>query len=188
MVERIQELALILPDHHIAERLNAAGLRTQTGKEWTYDRVRSIRKQHHIPTNCPLDPSDSTPRGDGLVSVKTAAEMLKVSPSLIHLWAKMGILVYDQRVSASKRWVRVTEADLARLDGSMDYAHLPTITEVMMEKDLTRDEVWELVRTGQFVAYRSRYGGNWEWRLKSVDLTEKEEQISCVVSHDKGTP
>jgi len=188
LVERIREMTRCLPDHQIAERLNAEELRTQTGKEWTYERVRSIRKQHHVPTNCPLDPTQSTPRGDGLVSAKTAAEMLKVSPSLIHLWAKMGVLVYDQRVSASKRWVRVTQADLARLDGSMDCAHLPTIAEVMMERNLARNEVWGLVRTDQFVAYRSKVGENWEWRLKSVDLTGKEDQIYCVISHDKGTP
>ena len=100
----------------------------------------------------------------------------------------MGVLVYVQRVSASKRWVRVTEVDPTRLEGSLDGAHLPTIAEVMMERNLARNEFWELVRAGQFVAYRSKDGGNWEWRLKSIALTEKEDQISCVVSHDKGTP
>jgi hypothetical protein len=188
LVQRIRDLAATYPDHRIAEVLNAEGVRTRTGKEWTYGRVFSIRKQHHIPTRCPIDPTEAAPRGDGLVSVKTAAQMLNISPALVHLWAKTGVLEYDQRVSASKRWVRVMEADLYRLNGVADCAHLPTIAEVMMAKNLTRDEVWALVRAGQCVAYRSQRGGNWEWRLRSVELSEQEDFVSSVVTHEKGTP
>ena len=158
LVQRIRDLATIYPDHRIAEVLNAEGFRTQTGKEWTYGRVFSIRKQHHIPTHCPVDPTGMALRGDGLVSVKMAAQMLNISPALVHLWAKTGVLEYDQRVSASKLWVRVKEADLCRLNGAADCTHLPTIAEVMMAENLTRDEVWALVRAGQFVAYRSQRG------------------------------
>jgi DNA invertase Pin-like site-specific DNA recombinase len=188
LVQRIRELAVSHPDHHIAELLNAEGMRTQTGKEWTYERVQSIRKQHHIPTRCPIDPKDSAPRGDGLVSVKRATQLLNISASLVHLWAKMGVLVYDQRIDASKRWVRVTEADMCRLNGSTDCAHLPTVPEIMMSQNLTRDEVWALVRAGLHVAFRSRKGGNWEWRLKEADLPEQIPSVSCIVAYEKGTP
>jgi DNA invertase Pin-like site-specific DNA recombinase len=187
LVQRIREMATTCPDHQIAEHLNAGGVRTQTGKNWTYERVHSIRKQHHIPTRCPIDPTVSAPRGDGLVSVKTAAQLLQISPSLVHLWAKMGVLEYDQRVEASKRWVRITEADVVRLTGSTDCAHLLTIAEVMMARNLTRGEVWAFVRAGWFVAYRSRHGGNWEWRLKSVERSAQTTPIACVVAHKKGT-
>src|ERR1700760_4353483 len=50
------ELARMQPDHQVADRLNAEGLRTRTGKNWTYARVHSMRKQHDIPTGCPLVP------------------------------------------------------------------------------------------------------------------------------------
>lgn len=188
LVQKIRDLATTYPDHHIAEILNAEGVRTQTGKEWTYLRVFSIRKQHHIPTLCPIDPTEAAPRGDGLVSVKTAAQILNISQALVHLWAKTGVLEYDQRVSASKRWVRVTEADLYRLNGTANCVHFPTIAEVMMAHNLTRDEVWALVRAGQFVAYRSRRGRNWEWRLRSVELSEQDDFAPCVVTQQKGTP
>jgi DNA invertase Pin-like site-specific DNA recombinase len=188
LVQRIRELAPTYPDHQIAKLLNTEEVRTRTGKEWTYVRVHSIRKQHHIPTNCPIDPTNTAPRGDGLVSVKTAAQMLNISPALVHLWSKMGILVYDQRVSASKRWVRVTEADMRRLNGSTDCAHLPTIAEVMMANNFTRDKVWALVRAGQFAVYRSQHGGNWEWRLTSVELPEQDFSTYSVVAYRKGTP
>jgi DNA invertase Pin-like site-specific DNA recombinase len=188
LIQRIRDLATTYPDHRIAEILNTEGLRTQTAKEWTYGRVFSIRKQHHIPTHCPIDPIEAAPRGDGLVSVKTAAQMLNISPALVHLWAKMGVLEYDQRVSASKRWVRVMDADLDRLTGAADCIQLPTIAEVMMAKNMSRGDVWALVRAGQFVAYRSRHGGNWEWRLRNIALSEQNNFLTCVVTQEKGTP
>lgn len=44
VVERLRELAQLLPDHTIAQQLNAEGIRTQTGKPWTYRRVAWIRE------------------------------------------------------------------------------------------------------------------------------------------------
>jgi DNA invertase Pin-like site-specific DNA recombinase len=187
LVQRIRELAMTYPDHQIAALLNAEGIRTRTGKEWTYGRIFSIRKQHHIPTHCPIDPAGSTPRGDGLVSVKTAAAILEISPSLVHLWARMGILVYDQRVNASKRWISLTESDVHRLNGSSDCSQLPTISEVMMHRNLSRDEVWELVRAGQLAAFRTKHGGNWVWRLKSVGSPEETNSVFGIVPYKEGT-
>jgi DNA invertase Pin-like site-specific DNA recombinase len=166
VVERIQELAQVLPDHHIADRLNAEGILTRTGKTWTYQRVYSIRKQHRIPTACPLKPSSSTVRGDGMVSVKAAAKVLGISPALVQLWATQGVLDSDQRVPGSKLWVRITDEDRARLNGLTDSGQLPTISEVMTQRQCTRDEVWEFVRSGRYVAHRTRRGKLWEWRLQ----------------------
>lgn len=169
-VQQIRELAVSLPDHQIAERLNAAGIHTQTGKLWTYERVRSIRKQHAIPTHCPLDPTQSGSRGDGLLSAQTAAQRLQVSPATVHLWAAQGVLVSDQRLSGSKLWVRVDESDLTRLNGSLPWSHLPTFNAVMAQSRLTRDEVWALVRAGYYRPYRVRNGRNWEWRLEKMTV------------------
>jgi DNA invertase Pin-like site-specific DNA recombinase len=188
VLQRIHELAAAHPDHQVAELLNAEGTRTQTGKPWTYQRVYSMRKQHHIPTGCPLDPQNTMPRGDGLVSVMTAAKLLKVSPATVRLWANQGVLVSDQRVSNSKLWVQVNDADLTRLNGSLQCDHLPTIADTMTERQVTRDEVWALVRTGHYVPYRIRNGRNWEWRLKQVDFSEGLTSPPSVVAHEKGIP
>ncbi len=57
---------------------------------------------------------------------------------------------------ASKRWVRVAPDDVARLDGSFDGGHWPTIHDVKVVQDgLSADEVWQLVRDGRWVAYRA---------------------------------
>jgi len=184
--QTIPKRELLHPDHQIAEMLNAEGIRTQTGKHWTYGRVRSIRKQHAIPTGCPIDPVESAPRGDGLISAKIAAQWLQVSPATVHLWAAQGVLVSDQRVSASKLWVRVDDADLTRLNGSLQCTHLTTIADVMAERQIAREEVWALIRAGRYLAYRVRNGQNWEWRLEKIDSPENSALSQSVVAHEKG--
>jgi hypothetical protein len=141
LVQRIRELAQRYPDHVIADQLNDEGLFTRTAKPWTYERVRSIRKQYSISTACPIDPGQSTPRGDGLVSVKTAAKLLDVSESLVNLWAKQGVLLSDQRTTGSYLWVRVTDSDIARLNGSADCADLPTITDLVSRLHSSQDQI-----------------------------------------------
>jgi hypothetical protein len=165
IVDRLRELAQHLPDHQIAERLNAEGIHTQTGKAWTYARVESIRKQHQIPTSCPVD-THGKPRGDGLLPVSLAAERLGVSTSLIHIWIQHGVLICDQRASLSKRWVRLTEEDLFRLDGRHDWHRFSSIDQVMRKQRWSRERVWQAVRDGAYVAYRHRSGQHWEWRLR----------------------
>ncbi len=167
VVARLRELARRLPDHQIAERLNAEGLRTQTGKPWTYARVASIRKQHRIPTACPIDPEGTTSRGDGLLPVRLAAERLGVSTSLIHVWIQHGVLVSEQRTTQSHRWVRLTEADAARLRGQRNWSRFPTVRQLMRERNWSCQQVWEAVRAGSYVAYRQRAGQHWEWRLRA---------------------
>jgi DNA invertase Pin-like site-specific DNA recombinase len=166
VVERLRELAQRLPDHQIAEQLNAEGIRTHTGKPWTYARVVTIRQQHQIPTNCPIDPAGQTARGDGLLPVRLAAERLGVSTSLIHIWIQHGALVGDQRTALSKRWVRLTEADMVRLDGQRDWGRFSTINQVMRKERWSREQVWQAVRDGAYLAYRQRSGQLWQWRLR----------------------
>jgi DNA invertase Pin-like site-specific DNA recombinase len=185
-VQRISTLAITCPDHQIAEMLNAEGVRTQTGKLWTYERVRSIRKQHQIPTHCPIDPTQPTPRGDGLISAKMAAQLLQVSPAAVHLWAAQGVLHSDQRVRASKVWVRVNDSDLTRLNGSLQCNHLPTIADVMATYQITRDEVWALIRTGHYLPYRVRNGRSWEWRLEKIGSLDSPTSPRSVVPHEEG--
>lgn len=168
LVEQIRALAQDLPDYQIAEQLTAAGLRTQTGKPWTYQRVASIRKQHRIATACPIDPAARTERGDGLVPVALAAEQLGVSSSLIHVWIEQGVLTSEQRVCQSYRWVRLSEADQARLAGQHDWSHFPTVRQVMREQGASRAEVWDQVRAGAYRAYRHPVGQCWEWRLEAL--------------------
>lgn len=172
ILARIRELASQLPDHQIAQQLNAEGIATQTGKEWTYQRVFSMRKKHKIPTNCPVKPQIlnevSESRGDGLLGTRQASQLLGVSDALINLWVHQGVLVSEQRLTQSCIWVRLNEQDIARLSGAAICEHLPTIAQVMEQQHLSREEVWQLVKAGEFVAYRCAVGQKWEWRLEKA--------------------
>ena len=168
VVAHLRELAQRLPDHHIAEEFNAAGVRTQTGKVWTAQRVASIRRQHAIPTACPVEPDVTGTRGDGFISSKAAARRLGISFQSVHLWGRQGILAVDQRAPGSVLWVRVTDADMARLDGSAPDDGLLTMAELLAEGGRTRDEVWAAVRAGHYRVYRVRAGGNWAWRFEPL--------------------
>jgi len=170
LVERIRHLAQSCPDYQIADRLNAEGLHTQTGKPWSHQRVASLRKEYQIPTACPVDPTTHPLRGDGLVSASFAAQQLGVSPSLINLWIKQGIVASEQRIVQSYQWVRLTEEDHARLDGKHDWSRFPTVREVARERACGRDDVWTAVRGGEYLAYRHRSGQNWQWRLRPMTV------------------
>ena len=185
VIARIRELSKGLPDHAVASELNAQGLRTRTGKEWTYARVFSMRKQYGIPTGCPLRTGSMEPRGDGRISARAAAKRLGVTPSLVQVWVQHGVIACDQRCPCSKQWIRLTAADLVRLDGSANVRGLPTLTAVAEETGLDRDAVWARVRQGDYLAFRTPRGhGQWEWRLKERSAT-KERAPSRAVGGDR---
>jgi hypothetical protein len=52
----------------------------------------------------------------------------------------------------------LTDADVARLDGSATPSGLTGIADVMRQDQITREEVWDRVRAGRYVAYRVRHG------------------------------
>jgi DNA invertase Pin-like site-specific DNA recombinase len=185
VIARIRELSRELPDHAIAQALNALGLRTRTGKYWTYERVFSMRKQHGIPTGCPIRTGPLEPRADGRISAKAAARRLGVTPSLVQVWVQHGVLACDQRCPCSKQWIRLTDADVARLDGSADMSGLPTLTEVAEDTGLERDAVWARVRQGDYIAFRAPRGrGQWEWRLKERPAGN-EPVPPCAIGKDR---
>jgi hypothetical protein len=181
VITRIRDLSRELPDHAIAQALNVLGLRTRTGKDWTYERVRSVRKQHDIPTGCPIRTGSLEPRADGRLSAKAAATRLGITSSLVHLWVQHGIIRCDQRCRCSKQWVELTDADITRLDGSADVEGLPTVTDVAEETRLDRDAVWARVRQGDYIAFRTSRGrGQWEWRLQERRASDDIAPSSAI--------
>ena len=177
LVERLRDLASLLPDHRIAEVLADEGSTTPTGKPWTAHRVTVLRKQHAIPTACPTAPGTTVVRGDGLISTTEAARRLQVSRSLVNVWIGHGVLVGDQRAPGSDQWVRLTEQDTARVSGQAPCADFPSIQEVMHTRQCSAEEVWQRVRQGQYVPYRRRAGQRWEWRFCPQDSQTTRNQV-----------
>ena len=168
-MERLRELASRLPDHQIAELLNAEEVRTPTGKSWTTGRVASLRKQHAIVTACPIEPGAVVVRGDGLISTTEAARRLQVSRSLVNVWLAHGVLIGDQRAAGSDHWVRLTEQEAARLNGQVPCADFLSIHDLMRLYQCSAEEVWQYVHRGKYLPYRRRAGRRFEWRFCPQD-------------------
>jgi hypothetical protein len=81
-----------------------------------------------------------------------------VSPALVHVWIKQGVLESSQRTALSYQWVRLTDSDLTRLTGEQDWRAFPTVRQVMRERGTTREEVWAWVQAGEYEAYRQAAG------------------------------
>jgi DNA invertase Pin-like site-specific DNA recombinase len=169
LVERLRELASRLPDHRIAELLNAEDVCTPTGKPWTTGRVASLRKQHTIATACPVEPGLIAVRGDGLISTAEAARRLQISSSLVHVWVGHGVLSGDQRGAGSALWVRLSEQETARLCGQVPCADFLSIRDLMRCHQCSAEEVWQYVRRGTYLPYRRLAGHRWEWRFCPQD-------------------
>ena len=164
---RIRELAPQQPDDQIAEILNAEGLRTGKGLCWTTSRVEKVRKRQGIPTGCPCHRREPGPRGDGLLSTTEAAQRLGVDASTVTLWFRAGILVGRQRKPGSAVWVRLSEHDQRRLDGStVARPDLLTVRQAAKQLGITPEEVWARIRAGQLIPYRLRAKKHWRWHVQ----------------------
>lgn len=168
-VERIRELAQHHPDDLVAACLNQEHIPTATGGSWSRRRVENVRKRYHIPTACPYFRRAEGPRGDGLVAAPEAARRLGLSSSMVSYWFRHGILVGHQRQPQTPVWVRLTEEDIRRLDGSTPpRPELVPINEAAHRLALTVEQVWEQIRAGRLVPYRLRIKNRWLWHVEAV--------------------
>jgi len=171
VLDRLRTLAPAMTDGQIAEILNGEGFTTRMGLPWTAARVYHIRTNHRIQTDSPTMPQDGRTRGDGLVPVGAAAARLGVVPSALEHWQKWGFLRVEQHGAGSPVWMRLTAAEIARLDGTLAAAGYGQwrLCEAERILGVTKEEIWEKARRGEMIAYRARVAGHWEWR---VSLTE----------------
>jgi DNA invertase Pin-like site-specific DNA recombinase len=165
LVARIWELAQTQPDDRIAEILNAQGFTTQHGVGWTYRRVMDTRRRHNIPTACPITPSDDSPRGDGLVSGRTAAQQCHTSRSTILNWARKGLLYSEHKAGVCPRWVRLSPEDVACLTRTLAPPQSLTIRQACQRWQITEAELWAAMRAGQCRGYRVLCRQHWEFRV-----------------------
>jgi len=166
VANRLRQLAHHLSDDQIATQLNAEHFPTATGLPWTLDRVRSVRRKHKIPTACPLGTPAPGPRADGLVKSTEAAQRLNVHPSMISQWFRQGLLSGKQRKPGGWLWIRLSEEDLRRLDGSTPWQPemIPLIGAPQI-LDLTPNQIYAMIVAGELSAFRIRSQDAWRWFL-----------------------
>jgi len=173
VLELVRVLAQEHSDDQVAAILNAEGLQTKMGLSWSYQRVGHIRLRHGIPTACPIVPKGAGPRGDGLVPVEAVMAQVGISRSVVGSWCRCGFLHAEQKAPLDPRWIRLTQDDLARLDGTraaQGYGRW-RLREARRVFGLTEEELYQRVRDGELFAYRAHIANHWEWRVDLIDQT-----------------
>jgi hypothetical protein len=167
LIERVRQMAQHHPDDQIAAILNREGVRNAVGQEWNLARVRSVRYKNDIPTACPYIAREPGPRGDGLISAAEAAERLGTTPSMICDWYRQGLLVGHQRRVGTPLWVRLTEEDLRRLDGSasLEPGMVPS-QEAPVVLGMTNEQISKEIHEGRLLTYRLRLKNRWRWHVQ----------------------
>ena len=82
-VERVHSLASTMNDTQIAEHLNASGLKTPEGRDFTANSISWIRYSHNIPL--------FSPKREGL-SVKEVAARFGVGAATVYYWIQHGVV------------------------------------------------------------------------------------------------
>ena len=167
VLERIRTLAEQESDEQIAERLNAEGMTTSTGLPWTTLRVQQRRAYHQIPSGRSFRARSALAHQQGLLSAAEAAAKLGVTRTSLRAWGEWGFLQIEQAADGEPLWVRLSDEDLARLDGTrarQGYGRW-TVREARRVLEVSTEELGRRPGTGRLVAYRANEHGHSEWRL-----------------------
>ncbi len=97
LVQHVRELALVLGDNQIAERLNQEGRRSATGQPFNTSMIQWIRYRHGIPKAILRRPEELT--------VKQVAERFGVSSHVVYYWIEHGILATRQLGPQKPYWI-----------------------------------------------------------------------------------
>jgi hypothetical protein len=117
VVARIRDLAPSQADADIALSLNAEGLRSGLGGQFSTGKVQWIRHAYAIPTGCPQAPGlcPTGQRTDGRYSTRAAADLLNVNVSTIASWCESGQLDSIRSQPHGPRWIALAPETIAQL-------------------------------------------------------------------------
>jgi hypothetical protein len=86
---------------------------------------------------------------------------------MIAYWFRRGLLVGHQRKPQTPLWVRLTDEDRLRLDGSAtlepDMVHLSDAPEVLK---ITEEQMHREIRAGHLLTYRLMVKNRWRWYVQ----------------------
>jgi DNA-binding transcriptional MerR regulator len=107
------------------------------------------------------------PRGDGLIAATEAGDRLGVSGSMVAYWFRQGLIVGQQRRPRTALWVRLTEADRQRWDGSAQrQENMIPLPEVSQALGLSPEQMKTEVQAGRLLTYRLRVKNRWRWYVQ----------------------
>ena len=106
-------------------------------------------------------------RGDGRLPVKGVAGALGANVAAVCEWLRWGFLAAERLAPTDPLWVRLTDEDVARLDGTRaaEGHGRWRLREAQRRFGLSREEIRQGTRAGRFIAYREWTGARWAWRV-----------------------
>ena len=108
LVQRVRELAQDYSDGEIAATLNAEGLKSNKGNEFTRSSVSWIRHKHGIP---PVDKKDPEER-----TVKDISQKFGVSPGVVYYWIANKIITARRLNQGSPYWITINQQKEKQLE------------------------------------------------------------------------
>jgi len=167
-VAMIAALAKHHPEDRIAEILNERNILTAKGKTWDRRRVENVQKQYHIVSACPYYTRTKGPRGDGLTAAPEAAALLGVSDSMISWWFTRGWIIGYQAHHGAALWVRVSQDDILRWNGSASVqADFIPIADAPAKLGLSLEQMQAEIRADHLLTYRCRVKKLWRWFVQA---------------------
>ncbi len=86
--------------------------------------------------------------------------------SVIAHWYRRGLLVGHQRRRQTALWVRLTDDDRHRLDGSSPrQPQMEALPDLIRAVNLTAAQLRTEIQAGRLVPYRLRVNNHWRWYL-----------------------
>lgn len=161
-VELVSKLAREFDDAQIARILNKQGRRSGSGKPFTQEAVRCIRRSHDIP-KCPRRPA-SDPR-DGPFTADEAARELGVAMNTVHRWLRDGVLAGTQATVGAPWRIVLTDEVRRRLSGENAPAGWVGLDAAARRLGLSKSHVAYLVKAGKLPAMRTKIGNRRCWKI-----------------------
>lgn len=155
---RVMDLAATNSDAEIAEQLNAEGLKTVKGREWTARRVMDFRLSNGIPSGLTASPTMRLATSAYHTSAEVAT-FLGLKQNAIQRWVTAGVLEGKHGAGQSQLWIHWTD-DLERhLDGRAAFdPRMVSVRRLCREEGKTPDEVLHWARDQGHEIFRLRRG------------------------------
>jgi len=163
-IDLLRRLSRHYDDATIAGVLNRQERKTSTGLRFTANRVNSLRQNWKIPR---FKPATQPPEGEP-VNIRQAAEILDLSPSTLHRWLNEGIIPGEQLTPGAPWRIRITDELRSRIVEDAPEGYV-TVFQAMKILGVSRQTVWQRVKSGKLEAVHVRQGKRKGLRIKAID-------------------
>ncbi|HEX8799239.1 MAG TPA: hypothetical protein VF772_11525, partial [Terriglobales bacterium] len=157
-------LAAYYPDSVIAGILNRQGRKPAYGGQFTAGHVGSLRRYHNIPR---FEAASQSPCGE-VLPVQKAAKILGIAASTLHRWLNAGLVAGEQLTPGAPWRIRITQ-ELRNLFVDTAPPDYVPVVDAMRRLGVSRQTVWQRVKSGELEALHVRQGQRKGLRIKVVD-------------------